>query len=201
MDRAAQALFRPMRLRILEELRTAETAAGVARKLRMPRQKVSYHLRQLEHDGLVELVEERRKGNCVERWVRATARSYLVGAAALESLGTGDPEVARDRFSSAYLLATVGRTARELAELRAGAERAGKRLATFALTADVEFATPQARADFFEELTNQLARLVSRYHDQRTPGGRAVRLVIGAYPTRAQRSSRDDSTHDPKENP
>jgi hypothetical protein len=34
----------------------------------------NYHLRELEHDGLVELVEERRKRGFVERRVRSTAR-------------------------------------------------------------------------------------------------------------------------------
>ena len=45
-----EALFRPMRLRILESLAGPDTAAGVARRLRVARQKVNYHLRALEKD-------------------------------------------------------------------------------------------------------------------------------------------------------
>ncbi|KAB2955835.1 MAG: winged helix-turn-helix transcriptional regulator, partial [Thermoanaerobaculia bacterium] len=59
------------------------TAAGLARRLGLPRQRVNYHLRELEKAGLVELVEERRRGNCVERLVRATARAFLLGPEAL----------------------------------------------------------------------------------------------------------------------
>src|SRR5262250_3074362 len=58
-------------MRILEQLAEPDSAAGVARRLKLPRQQISYHLRELEHAGLVELVEERRKGNCLERVVRA----------------------------------------------------------------------------------------------------------------------------------
>jgi DNA-binding transcriptional ArsR family regulator len=35
----------------------------------------NYHLRALERHALVELVEERRKGNVTERMMRATAAS------------------------------------------------------------------------------------------------------------------------------
>ena len=74
---AASALH-PFRLRILGELGEAESAAELARRLGVPRQLVNYHLRQLERDGLVETVGERRKRNCTERLVRAVARSYVI---------------------------------------------------------------------------------------------------------------------------
>src|SRR5579862_8354674 len=71
-ERAA-ALLDPVRLRILEGLAEPDSAAGVARRLGLPRQRVNYHLHELEKHELVRFVEERRKGNCVERIVRATA--------------------------------------------------------------------------------------------------------------------------------
>jgi len=63
--------------------------AGLARKLGLPRQRLNYHLRALEDAGLVELVEERRKGNCFERLLRATARSFVISPEALGVLGPG----------------------------------------------------------------------------------------------------------------
>ena len=68
---AAAVLFSPARMRILEQLSEPDSAAGVARRLDLPRQQVTYHLRELEQAGLVDFVEERRKGNCIERVVRA----------------------------------------------------------------------------------------------------------------------------------
>ena len=51
--------------------------------LGLPRQNVNYHLKALERHGLVELVEERKKGNMTERMLRATALSYAISPAAL----------------------------------------------------------------------------------------------------------------------
>src|SRR5215470_6879902 len=85
---AVAALFSVPRLKILAELAEPDTAAAVARRVGLPRQQVSYHVRELEHAGLVTFVEERRKGNCVERVVQAAARSYVVSPAALGALGS-----------------------------------------------------------------------------------------------------------------
>jgi len=179
--RRAAALLDPLRLRLLERLAEPNSASGLARRLRLPRQKLNYHLRELEKAGLVELVEERRKGNCIERVVRATAVSYVIDPAALGKLGA-DPSRVRDRFSSAYLVAVAARAIRELAALRAGAEKAGKKLATMTLETEVRFASAAARNAFSEELANVLADLTAKYHDEKSPGGRRFRFFVGAYP-------------------
>jgi len=181
----AATLLHPLRLRLLENLRQPESASGLARRLRLPRQKVNYHLRELEKARLVELVEERRKGNCIERVVRATARYYLINPAALGKLAA-DPAELQDRFSSAYLVAVAARAIGDLATLRQRAERAGKRLATFTLESQVRFASAADRSAFTEELANQLARLVAKYHEEKTPGGRRFQFFLGAYPAIAK---------------
>jgi len=184
----AATLLDPLRLRLLERLREPDSASGLARRLRLPRQKVNYHLRRLEKAGLVKLVEERRKGNCVERVVRATAVSYLIDPAALGKLAL-DPSQVRDRFSSAYLVALAARALRELAALRAGAEKAGKKLATLSLETQVRFASAEARNAFAEELANAIADLTAKYHDEKTPSGRRFRFFLGAYPTPGKEES------------
>ena len=55
----------------------------LAERIGLARQRVNYHLKTLEKHGLVELVDERRKGNCMERVLRATAASYVISPAAL----------------------------------------------------------------------------------------------------------------------
>jgi len=177
----AAALLHPLRLRLLENLRQPDSATGLARRLRLPRQKVNYHLRELEKARLVELVEERRKGNCIERVVRATARYYLINPAALGKLAA-DPAELQDRFSSAYLIAVAARTIGNLAALRERAARAGKRLATFTLETEIRFASAADRSAFTEELANQFASLVAKYHDEKSSGGRRFQFFLGAYP-------------------
>ncbi|WP_281689322.1 ArsR/SmtB family transcription factor [Pseudonocardia thermophila] len=58
----------PVRARILTELATAPgSASSLARTLGIPRQKINYHLRQLEEHGIVQLIEERRRSGLTER--------------------------------------------------------------------------------------------------------------------------------------
>lgn len=177
----AAALLNPLRLQILERLREPDSASGLSRLMKLPRQQLNYHLRELEKHGLVEQVEERKRGNCVERIVRATARYYLISPAALGNLAT-DPDQTQDRFSSTYLVAVAARAIHDLAVLRAHAEKAGKKLPTFTLETDVTFTSAAALNAFAEELANSVARLVAKYHDEKTSGGRQYKFIIGSYP-------------------
>jgi len=181
MSSAANVLLRPLRARIIEELSQPRSAAAIAKRLELPRQNVTYHLRELEKEGLVELVEERRVGNCVERIVRATARAYLVSAEALGALAEGAASV-QDRFSAAYLLAVGAQAVREVATLRQKADDLGKSLATMTLQTEVRFASAGDRAAFARELTDAVAKLAAKYHDKRAPAGRTYRVAALAYP-------------------
>lgn len=178
----AGVLLDPVRIRLLEQLGEPDSAAGLARRMGMPRQKVNYHLRTLEKEGFVELVEERRKGNCMERVVRATARSFVIDPAVLGTLGA-DPSQFQDRFSATYLVAVAAKTIRDVAGLRTRAEKAGKRLATFTLQTEVRFATAADRAAFVEELTNEIVRLAAKHNNEQAPGGRRFQFVLGGYPS------------------
>ena len=151
-----------LRRRILDELDEPASAAGVARRLGVPRQKVNYHLRALEREGLVEPVDARRRRGFVERRVRA---------------------VARDRASSAYLVALAGRLAQDVRTLRGGAEDAGKQLATLALETEVRFASPGDLRAFSEELAAEVARLAAKYDRPDLARSRPHRIVAAAHPT------------------
>lgn len=178
---AAAALLNPLRLQILERLREPDSASGLSRQMNLPRQKLNYHLRELEKHGLLEPVEERRKGNCVERIMRATARHYLISPQALGNLATEPGEV-QDRFSSTYLIAAAARAIRDLAVLRTGAEKAGKQLPTFTLETKVKLASAADLNAFTEELANTIARLSAKYHNEHDSRGRVFKFIIGSYP-------------------
>lgn len=194
----AAALLHPLRRRILGSLQHPESATGLSRALGVPRQKINYHLRALERQSLVELVEERRKGNCTERVVRATARAYVIGPTALGAL-SADPERIRDRFSFAYLVAMAARVIGELAILRSRAEAEGKRLATLSLETDVRFKNAVDRAAFADELAHEVARLATKYHDPTASGGRTFRLFIGGYPALSRGAGATDPANPTQE--
>ncbi len=187
------AMLHPLRMQLLETLREPHSASGLAKKLGLPRQKVNYHLRELESQSLVELVEERRRGNCTERVLRTTARYYLISPETVGALAA-DPAEIQDRFSSAYLLAIVSKALRDLGLLRERAQKARKRLATFSLQTEVRFASPQARHDFTEELSQEIARLAAKYHDEKAETGRSFSFFLGAHPTVQETHGSDASS-------
>lgn len=189
----AAALLNPDRVRILGALGAPASAAGLAAQVGMTRQRVNYHLRELERAGLVELVEERKKGNCTERVLRACARSYLISPEVLGALGVAPkPSEVQDRFSAAYLITMVAGALRDVALLRTRADRAGKPLATLAVQTEITFASSTDRAAFAEELSGTLAKLAAKYHRDQ-PGGRSFRFVLGGYPAITRREEESDA--------
>ncbi|MEU7905409.1 helix-turn-helix domain-containing protein [Actinoplanes sp. NPDC049118] len=178
---AAAVSLDPIRSRLLAELAVPGSATMLAAKVGLPRQKVNYHLRTLEQHGMIELVEERRKGNVTERMMRATAASYVISPATMAAVAP-DPSRDPDRLSARWLLAVAARLVRDVGELLTGAGKARQRVATFAIDGEIRFAGAADRAAFAEELTVAVTRLVSRYHDEDAPGGRRHRLIVAVHP-------------------
>jgi DNA-binding transcriptional ArsR family regulator len=176
---AAEASLDPIRSRILATLAEPGSASMLAARLGLPRQKVNYHLKELERHALVELAHERRKGSITERVYAATAASYVISPSALGAVSP-DPAKAPDQLSARWLLALGSRLVQELGALVTGAARANRKIATFGIDAEVTFASAADRAAFVEELTQAVTTLVGRYHDE-APGGRRHRLVVGVH--------------------
>jgi DNA-binding transcriptional ArsR family regulator len=187
---AAEASLDPMRTRLLAELAEPSSATALGHRLGLPRQKVNYHLRTLEQHGLIELAEERRKGNVVERVMRATALSYVISPAALAALRP-EPRRSPDRLSAAWLLSLAGRLVEDVGALITGAARENRPLATFALDGEVRFASAADRAAFAEELSSAALALVSKYHQDDTHRGRTFRLVVAVHPSTTSRIDRE----------
>ncbi|MFE0380796.1 ArsR/SmtB family transcription factor [Streptomyces inhibens] len=179
---AAGVSLDPVRARLLAALTAPGSATTLAAEVGLSRQKVNYHLRALERHGLVELVEERRKGNVTERIVQATAASYVISPAALSAVAP-DPGRAPDQLSARWLLALAARLVREVGELIKRSTKAGQRLATFAIDGEVRFASAADRAAFAEELGATVNRLVAKYHDEKAAGGRQHRLIVALHPS------------------
>jgi DNA-binding transcriptional ArsR family regulator len=179
-DPAAAALaLDPVRTRLLAELTEPASAAALAAKVGISRQKVNYHLRALEAHGLLTLAEERKRGGITERVLCATAATYVVSPAALGEAAV-DPAQAADRFSARHLIALAGRLVREVGALARKADAAGKRLPTLSIDTEIRFRSPEDRAAFADDLTAAVVELAARYHHD---DGRPHRLVVAAHPT------------------
>ncbi|MDC0685042.1 MULTISPECIES: ArsR/SmtB family transcription factor [Sorangium] len=179
---AAAAALEPVRSRLLSELSAPASAATLATRLGIARQKINYHLRALEAHGLVRMAGTRKWGGLTERLLVASAASYVVSPGALGPVAA-DPERASDRLSATYLIALGARVVREVSDLLRRSREADKRLASLSIDAEVRFRSPAERAAFTGELTRAVTALVARYHDDSAPGGRSHRLVIVAHPT------------------
>jgi DNA-binding transcriptional ArsR family regulator len=194
---AAEVSLDPIRARLLAELAEPGSASTLAAKVGLARQKVNYHLHALELHGLVELVEERRKGNMTERVMRATASSYVISPTALAAFAP-DPDRAPDQLSALWILAIAARLVREIGELIARSRRANRPVATFAIDTEVRFASASDRAGFAAELSDAVEALASKYHDEFAAGGRKHRLIVALHPsiTRPRADNPSDSAGD-----
>ncbi len=183
LDDAATAAVAldPLRARILDVLDEPGSATSIAAELGESRQKINYHLRELERHGLVALHEERPRRGLTERIMRATARTYVVSPDVFGERAAAPERT--DRLSSRYLVALGARLVQEVSALARGADRAGTPLATLAIDTEIRFASAAERAAFTAELTNAVGDLAARYHDESAPRGRRHRLVVAAHPT------------------
>jgi DNA-binding transcriptional ArsR family regulator len=179
---AAEASLDPIRARLLSALAEAGSATTLAAKTGLTRQKVNYHLRALEQHGLIELIEERRKGNCTERVMQATAASYVISPTALPAVAP-DPGRAPDQRSARWLLGVAGRLVSEVGELISASGAAGKPVATLGIDSEVRFASAKERAAFVVELADAVNGLVAKYHDEHSARGRDHRFVVALHPT------------------
>ena len=95
----------------------------------MPRQRLNYHLRELETAGLVELVKSEGQGNCIEHFYQSSSRYFLVGPGTLGKVAPPDPVAtksvdAKEKFSWAYVLKILGKALRDLSILLRWADQA-----------------------------------------------------------------------------
>jgi predicted ArsR family transcriptional regulator len=175
----AEVALDPIRSRLLSLLADQPaSAAGVAARVGIPRQKVNYHLNVLEAHGLIELAEVRARGGIQERVMRATSACYVVSPSAIDEAGAS-PEQVGDRLSARYLTTLAGRTVREVGALSQLADAAGQRLPTFAIDTEIGFRSAAERAEFADCLTAAVLDLVARFHHD---DGRPHRLIVAAHP-------------------
>jgi DNA-binding transcriptional ArsR family regulator len=183
---AAAVATDPVRSRLLAELADEPaSAAALAGRMGIPRQKLNYHLRTLEAHGLVEVTKERMHGGITERVLRAVAASYVISPVALGPASTYPGEAA-DRFSAQHLVALAARVVREVGSLLPRASKARKRLPTMAIDTEIRFESAEDRAAFADDLTKAVLDLSARYHCDE---GRPHRLMLASYPKPADEPS------------
>lgn len=179
---AATVALDPIRSRLLAELNEPSSAASVAAKVGLTRQKANYHLNALLSHRLVWEAGQRKWGGLTERLFVASAASYVVAPGAM-GLASTDPARTADRLSASYLIALAARVVQEVSDLVRRAREADKHLSTLSIDTEIRFRSAVERAAFTAELTRAVTELAAHYHDESSPGGRSHRLIVAAYPT------------------
>jgi len=174
------AALSPLRMRVLRGMQEPASATSLAPRLGLSRQTLNYHLRELEREGFLEVVEERPRRGCVERILQVTSRAFVVNPALLGAL-SDDPDQARDRFSSAFLLATATKLIGDVVVLGQWARAVEQRLATFTMDTEVGFDSPADYRAFTEELAAAVTTIAAKY-DSSTSKSRRFRVVLGSHP-------------------
>jgi DNA-binding transcriptional ArsR family regulator len=197
MDRAS-ALLHPLRLRILDALREPDSASGLARRFRLPRQKMNYHVRELARAHFLERAGQRRRRNMIERRYRTTARGYVLSPELLGRMGV-PREHAEDVLSAAYLLGIMAMAQAELARASREAAAQRKRLTTLSVSSELRFESAEQRAKFARELRRSMIEVIGRYASPHTMAdgsagaGRPYRLILGCYPIPPKIAANDSS--------
>lgn len=192
----AEAVLREPRLGLIGALREKpDSAAGLARRLELPRQRVNYHLRELEARGVLRCVEERRRRGFTERVMAPKAGSLIVSPGATGPLSI-DPGSVADRASAAYLTALAARAITEVTRIVRAASKKKQRVATLGVDAEVRFASAESRAAFGEELASAVAQLAAKYHDQHAEGGRVFRVAALCHPAVTREIENDKERKD-----
>lgn len=121
-----------LRRKLLERLQTPASATQLAAELTLGRQRVNYHLRSLEAAGLITLVEERQRRGCVERILAARAEACVVDPSVMGARTTAAVKTAaQDRFAAEHLIDSAAAVVRDVARMRARAQKQGTRLLVF----------------------------------------------------------------------
>lgn len=183
------AVASPFRQQLLDALVTPDSAAGLARRYDMSRQRIGYHMRDLEAAGCIEVAGERRQRGLTEKLYRTRPLAYVHSPPSTDRLKR------QDRYSWAALVSLVARTLRDLVSLRHAADAQRKRLATLGLEAELNFETPAERRAFSEDLIEAIEGVLKQHERPRSEKSRAFRLVVGAFPQPPERSPKHDQTH------
>jgi DNA-binding transcriptional ArsR family regulator len=170
--------------------REPSSATEMARRLGLPRQRVNYHVRELERAGLLRAAGRRRRRNLIEQRYVATARYYVLAPALLGPLAPDWRSIA-DTASADYLLALAEQVRSDVTRASDEAAAEGKRLSTLSVKAQFRFETPEQRTRFTEEVRRALVEVIARNtspnlrDDGRPARGRPYRLVMTCYPVAA----------------
>jgi len=176
----AKAIFKPIRLEILQLLNQPHTCTELAEVLNTSPQKIYYHIKILQDSGLVKKVREERVRGIMEGYYQASAASYMLSPGMVEKLGGA--EMAKQQLSLANLLNLIQQMQAEITVLSQSKEE----IPSIGLSAQISLNSPADRSAFHTELQECIQKLAEKYgaRQESPPHPKDVyRLILACYPT------------------
>lgn len=182
VDDAAKArvALSPLRRELLERLRDPASASELGEQMDIARQKLGYHLKQLENAGLIFVAEERQRRGFVEKRYQSRAEALVLDPQIMGHPRSEGHDIV-DRYASEHLIQRASAVVRDVTRMRAEADRAEKRLLTFTIEADIGFARPADVESFTEQLAETVLELAKSYQSE--GARRSYRLTICGHPS------------------
>jgi len=176
----AKAIFKPIRLEILQLLNQPHTCTELAEVLNTSPQKIYYHIKILQDSGLVKKVREERVRGIMEGYYQASAASYMLSPGMVEKLGGA--EMAKQQLSLANLLNLIQQMQAEITVL----SQLKEEIPSIGLSAQISLNSPADRSAFHAELQECIQKLAEKYgaRQDSPPHPKDVyRLILACYPT------------------
>ena len=177
----ASAILHPLRVQLLVATRQAQTSGELAESLGMSRQKVGYHLRELEKQGLVRsMLPSTDSSKHAEKRYVATATHFLLDPTLLGELAPQVESSPADPVGPDHLLAMSARLQAELhAVMR---QTTSGRPSALAVAVDALLDTPVARTAFVQSVLTALKAAAAEHAAPAGSDGRTYRVLVGCYP-------------------
>ncbi|MEM7099367.1 MAG: helix-turn-helix domain-containing protein [Pseudomonadota bacterium] len=172
---AFTAMGSKFRQQILQDLVEPASASALAKRHDMSRQRIGYHMRDLEKAGCISMVGERAQRGLTEKLYQVTPRVFTQAPSTLPE-STNQSE-----FSFTRLVNVLGHALTTLARIKQRAS-AKQTIATLALDATMHFENPSQRKAFTEELLDAVQTVIRKHEQARTSSTRSFRVMLGAYP-------------------
>ena len=169
------AMGSAFRQQLLADMREPVSAVTLAKRHDMSRQRIGYHMRDLEKAGCIALVEERAQRGLTEKLYQVTPRVYTQAPADL------GPDQTQSAFSFTKLVNVLASGLFTLGRI-ANLVKPNQRVATLALQAQLHFENPQQRKAFTEDLLDAVEHVLRKHEQPQSESTRTFNLVLGAYP-------------------
>lgn len=175
----ARVLLNPVRVELLERLRTPKVCAQLADEMSMTPQRINNHLRELLKAGLIEVVKKTPKRHMIEKTYMAKAKTFWLSPQ-LTCLLEHDRQKLQERLSLHNLLRMSEELQQDAADLLGKVDDSSQ-VPTIGVSVEIRLRSEQERRQFTREYLQLVHGLLERYQGPADPSD-TYKAMLVCYP-------------------